>query len=122
MKLQALATVLVFLLCLNVNRQVKAGRPTLPESVTEGSPANRLEPLYLGLLNNTSVPDPKWQHWLQEFKAHLLPVDPDNFTLLGDILIIVLVSHFGNDFTPAPHNAFLKLVRVVTHALALCYH
>uniref|UniRef100_A0A8B9VCI4 Globin domain-containing protein n=1 Tax=Anas zonorhyncha TaxID=75864 RepID=A0A8B9VCI4_9AVES len=51
-----------------------------------------------------------------------LHVDPENFRLLGDILIIVLASHFGKDFTPACQSAWQKMVRVVAHALAHEYH
>lgn len=42
--------------------------------------------------------------------------------LLGDILIIVLASHFTKDFTPATQFAWQKLVSVVAHALARKYH
>lgn len=42
--------------------------------------------------------------------------------LLGDILIIVLASHFARDFTPACQFAWQKLVSVVAHALARKYH
>ncbi|KQL60356.1 hemoglobin subunit epsilon [Amazona aestiva] len=42
--------------------------------------------------------------------------------LLGDILIIVLASHFAKDFTPACQFAWQKLVGVVAHALARKYH
>ncbi|OPJ67484.1 hypothetical protein AV530_002642 [Patagioenas fasciata monilis] len=42
--------------------------------------------------------------------------------LLGDILIIVLASHFTKDFTPACQFAWQKLVGVVAHALARRYH
>ncbi|XP_060119875.1 hemoglobin subunit beta-2-like [Heteronotia binoei] len=59
---------------------------------------------------------------LSELHCDKLHVDPENFKLLGDVLIIVMASHFGKDFTPAVHAAFHKLVRVVAHALALRYH
>lgn len=42
--------------------------------------------------------------------------------LLGDVLIIVMASHFGKDFTPDCQAAWQKLVRVVAHALARKYH
>ncbi|NXF76323.1 HBE protein, partial [Sclerurus mexicanus] len=42
--------------------------------------------------------------------------------LLGDILVIVLASHFGRDFTPTCQFAWQKLVGVVAHALARKYH
>ncbi|KAL8191454.1 UNVERIFIED_CONTAM: Hemoglobin subunit beta-2 [Gekko kuhli] len=59
---------------------------------------------------------------LSELHCDKLHVDPENFKLLGDVLVIVMASHFGKDFTPAVHSAFHKLVRVVAHALALRYH
>ncbi|XP_017600021.1 PREDICTED: hemoglobin subunit epsilon-like [Corvus brachyrhynchos] len=59
---------------------------------------------------------------LSELHCDKLHVDPENFRLLGDILIIVLASHFGKDFTPACQFAWQKLVSVVAHALARKYH
>ncbi|XP_010149515.1 PREDICTED: hemoglobin subunit beta-like, partial [Eurypyga helias] len=54
---------------------------------------------------------------LSELHCDKLHVDPENFRLLGDILIIVLASHFGKDFSPDCQAAWQKLVRVVAHAL-----
>ncbi|KFQ46482.1 Hemoglobin subunit beta [Nestor notabilis] len=59
---------------------------------------------------------------LSKLHCDKLHVDPENFRLLGDILIIVLASHFGKDFTPACQAAWQKMVRVVAHALAHEYH
>ncbi|NXG40975.1 HBB protein, partial [Psilopogon haemacephalus] len=59
---------------------------------------------------------------LSELHCDKLHVDPENFRLLGDILIIVLGSHFGKDFTPEAQAAWQKLVRAVAHALARKYH
>ncbi|NXQ81339.1 HBB protein, partial [Nyctibius grandis] len=59
---------------------------------------------------------------LSELHCDKLHVDPENFRLLGDILIIVLAAHFTKDFTPECHAAWQKLVRVVAHALARKYH
>uniref|UniRef100_A0A8B9MC81 Hemoglobin subunit beta n=1 Tax=Accipiter nisus TaxID=211598 RepID=A0A8B9MC81_9AVES len=59
---------------------------------------------------------------LSKLHCEKLHVDPENFRLLGDILIIVLASHFGKDFTPACQSAWQKMVRVVAHALAHEYH
>ncbi|XP_061207861.1 hemoglobin subunit epsilon [Neopsephotus bourkii] len=59
---------------------------------------------------------------LSELHCEKLHVDPENFRLLGDILIIVLASHFAKDFTPACQFAWQKLVGVVAHALARRYH
>ena len=54
--------------------------------------------------------------------ALTLPVLHFLLQLLGDILIIVLASHFARDFTPACQFAWQKLVNVVAHALARKYH
>uniref|UniRef100_A0A8C5T6J5 Hemoglobin subunit beta n=1 Tax=Malurus cyaneus samueli TaxID=2593467 RepID=A0A8C5T6J5_9PASS len=59
---------------------------------------------------------------LSELHCEKLHVDPENFRLLGDILVIVLASHFGREFTPACQFAWQKLVGVVAHALAHKYH
>ncbi|NXN76694.1 HBB protein, partial [Himantopus himantopus] len=59
---------------------------------------------------------------LSELHCDKLHVDPENFRLLGDILIIVLAAHFSKDFTPDCQAAWQKLVRVVAHALARKYH
>uniref|UniRef100_A0A8B9T0I6 Hemoglobin subunit rho n=1 Tax=Anas platyrhynchos TaxID=8839 RepID=A0A8B9T0I6_ANAPL len=59
---------------------------------------------------------------LSELHCEKLHVDPENFRLLGDILIIVLAAHFTKDFTPECQAAWQKLVRVVAHALARKYH
>uniref|UniRef100_A0A8C3Q3N4 Hemoglobin subunit beta n=1 Tax=Geospiza parvula TaxID=87175 RepID=A0A8C3Q3N4_GEOPR len=59
---------------------------------------------------------------LSELHCDKLHVDPENFRLLGDILVIVLASHLGRDFTPVCQGAWQKLVGVVAHALAHKYH
>ncbi|XP_039343167.1 hemoglobin subunit beta [Mauremys reevesii] len=59
---------------------------------------------------------------LSELHSEKLHVDPENFKLLGNILIIVLATHFGKEFTPATQAAWQKLVGAVAHALALGYH
>ncbi|XP_030403030.1 hemoglobin subunit beta [Gopherus evgoodei] len=59
---------------------------------------------------------------LSELHCDKLHVDPENFSLLGDILIIVLATHFKREFTPACQAAWQKLVRVVAHALSYKYH
>ncbi|XP_050781520.1 hemoglobin subunit beta-like [Gopherus flavomarginatus] len=58
---------------------------------------------------------------LSELHCNKLHVDPENFRLLGDILIIVLATHFKREFTPACQAAWQKLVRVVAHALSYKY-
>ncbi|KAK9402732.1 hemoglobin subunit beta-2 [Crotalus adamanteus] len=59
---------------------------------------------------------------LSELHCEKLHVDPENFRLLGDILIIVLAGHHGKEFTPSTHAAYQKMTNVVTHALAYRYH
>ncbi|XP_060130161.1 hemoglobin subunit beta-1-like [Zootoca vivipara] len=59
---------------------------------------------------------------LSELHCDKLHVDPENFKLLGNILLICLASHFGKEFTPAAHAAFQKLTNVVAHALTRQYH
>ncbi|XP_007071479.2 hemoglobin subunit beta-like [Chelonia mydas] len=59
---------------------------------------------------------------LSELHCDRLHVDPENFRLLGDILIIILAAHFGKEFTPACQATWQKLVGVVAHALGHQYH
>ncbi|XP_071286140.1 hemoglobin subunit rho isoform X2 [Agelaius tricolor] len=59
---------------------------------------------------------------LSELHCDKLHVDPENFRLLGDILVIVLAAHFTKDFTPACQATWQKLVGLVAHALARKYH
>nr|XP_032661624.1 hemoglobin subunit beta isoform X4 [Chelonoidis abingdonii] len=59
---------------------------------------------------------------LSELHCNKLHVDPENFRLLGDILIIVLATHFAKEFTPACQAAWQKLAGVVAHALAHQYN
>ncbi|CAI5773824.1 hemoglobin subunit beta [Podarcis lilfordi] len=59
---------------------------------------------------------------LSELHCNKLHVDPENFKLLINMLLIVLASHFGKEFTPTAHAAFQKLGNVVSHALSRHYH
>ncbi|XP_034260826.1 hemoglobin subunit beta-2 [Pantherophis guttatus] len=59
---------------------------------------------------------------LSELHCDKLHVDPENFRLLGNILIIVLAGHHGKEFTPSCHAAFQKLTGVVAHSLSRRYH
>ncbi|XP_003229662.1 hemoglobin subunit beta-1 [Anolis carolinensis] len=59
---------------------------------------------------------------LSELHCDKLHVDPVNFNLLGDVLIVCLAAHFGKDFTPACHAAYQKLVNSVAHGLSRRYH
>ncbi|XP_007533488.1 hemoglobin subunit beta [Erinaceus europaeus] len=59
---------------------------------------------------------------LSELHCDKLHVDPENFRLLGNVLVCVLARHFGKDFTPAAQAAFQKVVVGVANALAAKYH
>ncbi|XP_074868473.1 hemoglobin subunit epsilon-like [Carettochelys insculpta] len=59
---------------------------------------------------------------LSELHCDKLHVDPENFKLLGHMLLVVLALHFGKEFTPACQATWQKLVNAVAHALALRYH
>ncbi|XP_043851787.1 hemoglobin subunit epsilon [Dromiciops gliroides] len=59
---------------------------------------------------------------LSELHCDKLHVDPENFRLLGNVLVIVLATHFGKEFTPEVQAAWQKLVSGVATALAHKYH
>ncbi|XP_006732313.1 hemoglobin subunit epsilon [Leptonychotes weddellii] len=59
---------------------------------------------------------------LSELHCDKLHVDPENFRLLGNVLVIILASHFGKEFTPGVQAAWQKLVAGVATALAHKYH
>ncbi|XP_074073509.1 hemoglobin subunit epsilon isoform X1 [Macrotis lagotis] len=59
---------------------------------------------------------------LSELHCDKLHVDPENFRLLGNVLIVVLAIHFGKEFTPEIQAAWQKLVAGVATALAHKYH
>ncbi|XP_036895932.1 hemoglobin subunit epsilon [Sturnira hondurensis] len=59
---------------------------------------------------------------LSELHCDKLHVDPENFKLLGNVLVIILASHFGKEFTPDVQAAWQKLVVGVANALAHKYH
>ncbi|XP_060032919.1 hemoglobin subunit epsilon [Erinaceus europaeus] len=59
---------------------------------------------------------------LSELHCDKLHVDPENFRLLGNVMVIVLASHFGKDFTPQVQAAWQKLVSGVATALSHKYH
>ncbi|XP_032215388.1 hemoglobin subunit epsilon-1 [Mustela nigripes] len=59
---------------------------------------------------------------LSELHCDKLHVDPENFRLLGNVLVIILASHFGKEFTPEVQAAWQKLVAGVATALAHKYH
>nr|QHX99528.1 beta-globin subunit [Crocodylus acutus]QHX99529.1 beta-globin subunit [Crocodylus mindorensis]QHX99533.1 beta-globin subunit [Crocodylus rhombifer] len=59
---------------------------------------------------------------LSKLHCEKFHVDPENFKLLGDIIIIVLAAHYPKDFGLECHAAYQKLVRQVAAALAAEYH
>ncbi|XP_017531862.1 hemoglobin subunit epsilon [Manis pentadactyla] len=59
---------------------------------------------------------------LSELHCDKLHVDPENFRLLGNVLVVVLASHFGREFTPDVQASWQKLVAGVANALAHKYH
>ncbi|KAG3285931.1 hemoglobin subunit epsilon 1 [Ictidomys tridecemlineatus] len=59
---------------------------------------------------------------LSELHCDKLHVDPENFKLLGNVLVIVLSAHFGKEFTPEMQAAWQKLVSGVANALGHKYH
>ncbi|XP_044775195.1 hemoglobin subunit beta isoform X2 [Neomonachus schauinslandi] len=59
---------------------------------------------------------------LSELHCDQLHVDPENFKLLGNVLVCVLARHFGKEFTPQVQGAFQKVVTGVANALAHKYH
>nr|B3EWE2.1 RecName: Full=Hemoglobin subunit beta [Blarina brevicauda] len=58
---------------------------------------------------------------LSELHCDKLHVDPENFRLLGNVLVVVLARHFGKEFTPPVQAAFQKVVAGVATALAHKY-
>ncbi|KAM9767505.1 hemoglobin subunit epsilon-1-like [Dama dama] len=59
---------------------------------------------------------------LSELHCDKLHVDPENFRLLGNVIVIVLATHFRREFTPDIQAAWQKLVSGVAAALAHKYH
>ncbi|MDN8812111.1 globin domain-containing protein, partial [Staphylococcus aureus] len=55
---------------------------------------------------------------LSELHCDKLHVDPENFRLLGNEIVIVLAHHLGKEFTPKVQAAFQKVVAGVANALA----
>ncbi|XP_071473252.1 hemoglobin subunit beta-S/F-like [Marmota flaviventris] len=59
---------------------------------------------------------------LSELHCDKLHVDPENFKLLGNVIVIVLAHHLGKDFTPEEQAAFQKVVAGVANAMTHKYH
>nr|P20855.1 RecName: Full=Hemoglobin subunit beta; AltName: Full=Beta-globin; AltName: Full=Hemoglobin beta chain [Ctenodactylus gundi] len=59
---------------------------------------------------------------LSELHCDKLHVDPENFRLLGNMIVITLAHHYGPEFGPQTQAAFQKVVAGVANALAHKYH
>ncbi|XP_078506712.1 hemoglobin subunit beta-3-like [Lissotriton helveticus] len=59
---------------------------------------------------------------LSELHADTLHVDPQNFRLLGNCLVIALARKLGAAFTPEVHAAWEKFLAVSCIALSKHYH
>nr|P0C240.1 RecName: Full=Hemoglobin subunit beta; AltName: Full=Beta-globin; AltName: Full=Hemoglobin beta chain [Pogonophryne scotti] len=59
---------------------------------------------------------------LSSLHSEKLHVDPDNFKLLSDCIIIAVAAKLGNAFTPETQAAFHKFLAVVVSALGKQYH
>nr|Q45XI5.3 RecName: Full=Hemoglobin subunit deltaH; AltName: Full=DeltaH-globin; AltName: Full=Hemoglobin deltaH chain [Heterohyrax brucei]AAZ22679.1 HBD [Heterohyrax brucei] len=59
---------------------------------------------------------------LSELHCDELHVDPENFRLLGNILVVVLARHYGKEFTLEVQAACQKFVAGMANALAHKYH
>ncbi|XP_025783659.1 hemoglobin subunit epsilon-4 isoform X2 [Puma concolor] len=59
---------------------------------------------------------------LSELHCDKMHVDPENFKLLGNMILIVLATHFSKEFTPQVQAAWQKLTTAVANALAHRYH
>uniref|UniRef100_A0A6M2DIF2 Putative hemoglobin subunit beta-1 n=1 Tax=Xenopsylla cheopis TaxID=163159 RepID=A0A6M2DIF2_XENCH len=59
---------------------------------------------------------------LSELHCDKLHVDPENFRLLGNMIVIMMGHHLGKEFTPSAQAAFQKVVAGVASALAHKYH
>ncbi|XP_006637262.1 hemoglobin subunit epsilon-like [Lepisosteus oculatus] len=59
---------------------------------------------------------------LSELHSEKLHVDPGNFRMLGETLIIVLAAELGAEFTPELQAAWQKLLSVVSSALSRQYY
>ncbi|EPY72748.1 Hemoglobin epsilon chain-like protein [Camelus ferus] len=53
---------------------------------------------------------------LIELPCDKLHVDPENFRLLGNVLVVVLARHFGKEFTPDLQAAYQKVMVGVANA------
>ncbi|XP_063338195.1 hemoglobin, alpha embryonic 5 [Pelmatolapia mariae] len=58
---------------------------------------------------------------LSELHAFKLRVDPSNFKILGQTIMVVIAAMFPNDFTPEAHVAFDKFLAAVALGLSERY-
>ncbi|CAI9587078.1 unnamed protein product [Staurois parvus] len=58
---------------------------------------------------------------LSKQHAEELHIDPENFKLFGEVLIIVLASKLGSKFTPQVQAAWEKFMNVLVAALSHGY-
>nr|AAG33929.1 gamma1-globin [Chiropotes satanas] len=59
---------------------------------------------------------------LSELHCDKLHVDPENFRLLGNVLVTVLAILHGKEFTPEVQASWQKMVAGVASALGSRYH
>uniref|UniRef100_A0A384DL93 Hemoglobin subunit epsilon-2 n=1 Tax=Ursus maritimus TaxID=29073 RepID=A0A384DL93_URSMA len=59
---------------------------------------------------------------LSELHCDKLHVDPENFKLLGNMILVVLATHFTKEFTPRVQAAWQKLTTAMANALTHKYH
>nr|AET98885.1 hemoglobin subunit delta 2 [Condylura cristata] len=90
------------------NAKVKAHGKKVAHSITDG----------VNNLDNLKGTYAK----LSELHCDKLHVDPENFRLLGNVLVCVLARNLGKEFTPQAQAAFQKVVLGVATALAHKYH
>ncbi|XP_068102905.1 hemoglobin subunit alpha-B-like [Hyperolius riggenbachi] len=58
---------------------------------------------------------------LSDLHAHNLRVDPGNFGLLNQCILVVLAVHFPEDFTPCAHAAWDKFLASISACLTSKY-
>ncbi|KAM4698115.1 hemoglobin larval subunit alpha-like [Rhinophrynus dorsalis] len=58
---------------------------------------------------------------LSDLHAYNLRVDPGNFTLLSHCILVVLATHFPEDFTATAHAAWDKFLSTVSAVLTSKY-
>ncbi|XP_018429776.1 PREDICTED: hemoglobin larval subunit beta-1-like [Nanorana parkeri] len=59
---------------------------------------------------------------LSKQHAEELHVDPENFKRFGEVLLIVLASKLGSEFSPKVQSAWEKFINVLVAALSHGYY